>query len=96
MKGGKPGVYPDNMWAPHPTPPFNGKLWDPLGFMAKLSDDQKATKRNAELANGRLAMIGTMSLIASATVKGSVPALSTTPEYSGNPFAPFAADFSFM
>ena len=64
--------------------------------MAKLSDDQKATKRNAELANGRLAMIGTMSLIASATVKGSVPALSTTPEYSGNPFAPFAADFSFM
>ena len=96
MKGGKPGVYPDNMWAPHPTPPFNGKLWDPLGFMSKLSEEQKATKRNSELANGRLAMIGTMSLVASATVQGSVPGLTTTPAYTGNPFAPFAADFSFM
>merc|ERR1711924_278007 len=86
------GVYPKAMWAPHPVPPFGGNLWDPLGFMDKLSDEQKATKRNAELANGRLAMIGTMSLVASATVKGSVPALTTTPEYVGNPFAPFASD----
>merc|ERR1712216_933047 len=50
-------------------------LWDPLGFTSKLSPETLARKRTAELKNGRLAMIGVMSLVSAHFIPGSVPLL---------------------
>merc|ERR1719183_3368918 len=61
MAGGTPGKIP--------------LLWDPLGFTAKLSPEALARKRNSELKNGRLAMIGVASLVCGHYYPDSVPML---------------------
>merc|ERR1712151_891864 len=87
MRGGKPGYFPTFKEIPHPVP-LN--LFDPFGFTKKLSDEQKAKKLNAEVNNGRLAMLGLMSLISEAKVPGAVPALAgLIKKYDGQPMAPF-------
>ena len=87
MRGGKPGYFPTFDQLPHPVP-FN--LFDPFGFTKKLSEEQKATKLNAEVNNGRLAMIGLMGFLAEGSVPGSVPALGgIIKPYSGDVMAPF-------
>merc|ERR1719504_22528 len=63
MMGGTPGKIP--------------LLWDPLGFTKKLSPEALARKRTAELKNGRLAMIGVMSLVSAHFIPNSVPLLPT-------------------
>mmetsp|Transcript_11608 Transcript_11608/g.35794 ORF Transcript_11608/g.35794 Transcript_11608/m.35794 type:complete len:136 (-) Transcript_11608:146-553(-) len=69
MKGGKLGAIPG---------PFGLKLWDPVSSMSAMPEDVKANKRQMELNNGRLAMIGVASFIAASYVDGSVPALPDT------------------
>merc|ERR1719428_2715328 len=66
MRGGVPGKIDSlpfdgitGIWAP------KIKFWDPLNFTGALSAEQLAKKRKAELKNGRLAMIGIMSFVAS-------------------------------
>ena len=61
MAGGTPGKIP--------------LLWDPLGFTKSLSQETLARKRTAELKNGRLAMIGVMSLVSAHFIPDSVPLL---------------------
>lgn len=61
MSGGTPGKIP--------------LIWDPLGFTKKLSPETLARKRVAELKNGRLAMIGVMSLVSAHFIPSSVPLL---------------------
>jgi len=87
MRGGKPGYFPTFKEIPHPVP-FN--LFDPFGFTKKLSDEAKANKLNAEINNGRLAMLGLMSLISEARVPGAVPALAgKLKPYDGEVMGPF-------
>merc|ERR1712123_435068 len=61
MRGGKPGYMPTFSANVHPSP-LN--LWDPFKFTAKLTEEQKAKKLNAEVNNGRLAMIGLFGFLA--------------------------------
>mmetsp|Transcript_52774 Transcript_52774/g.87656 ORF Transcript_52774/g.87656 Transcript_52774/m.87656 type:complete len:225 (+) Transcript_52774:38-712(+) len=76
LKGGVPGKIDqlpfdgiEGLWAP------KIKFWDPLGFMGALTEEQKATKRLAELKNGRLAMLGLVSFLIAHNLPGSVPLL---------------------
>merc|ERR1719258_702049 len=86
MRGGKPGYMPTFTANVHPAP-LN--LWDPFKFTKNLSEEQKAKKLNAEVNNGRLAMIGLFGFLAAAKVPGSVPALTFIPAYSGDLMQPF-------
>merc|ERR1711937_692283 len=73
---------------PHPVP-LN--LYDPFGFNKNKSDEWKAKKLKTEINNGRLAMIGLMSLLSEGAVPGSVPLLKGLIPASGeiNVMAPF-------
>merc|ERR1719199_2019097 len=67
-KGGTPGDLK-----------FLKYFWDTPGFTKKLTPEQLAKKRTAELRNGRLAMIGIMSVCAATSIPGSVPFLANAP-----------------
>ena len=69
--------------------PFN--LYDPFGFSKNKTPEKKSKGLLIEVNNGRLAMIGLASLIAEATLPGSVPALTNVVKpYAGNVMQPFA------
>jgi len=92
MRGGKPGYFPTFKELPHPVP-LN--LFDPFGFTKKMAPEAKSKKLLAEVNNGRLAMIGLMSLLAESKVPGSVPALAgLIKSYDGNVMAPLEPGYS--
>merc|ERR1719426_745471 len=107
MRGGKPGFFPPfkagggsfkvladaegRSLLPHPVP-LN--LYDPFNLNKNKSDEWKAKKLQIEINNGRLAMIGLMSMLSEGAVPGSVPALKGVIPATGeiNVMSPF--DFS--
>ena len=66
MKGGRPGQTDG---------PLGLRFWDPLGLTAGYDAATIAVKRQRELNNGRLAMIGVASFVSASFIDGSVPAL---------------------
>merc|ERR1719440_2765330 len=106
MSGGKPGFFPPFKGSstgtvkgvvadaeglpllPHPVP-LN--LYDPFNLNAKKDDAWKAKRLQMEINNGRLAMIGLMSMLSEGAVPGSVPALKGVVPATGaiNVMAPF-------
>merc|ERR1719169_138476 len=88
MRGSKPGYVPSFNSLPLPL-----NLFDPFGFTAELTEEEKATKLYREVNNGRLAMLGLFSLISEARVPGAVPALSgLIKPYDGEVMGPFTAN----
>jgi len=90
MMGGKPGFYPSikNAGIPHIVPL---DLYDPFGWSAKAGPEKKARGLQAEINNGRLAMLGIFGFISEAKVPGSVPALGgIISPYAGQPMGFFA------
>jgi len=86
MRGGTPGYFPSFDLLPLPL-----NLFDPFGFTADLSEEEKATKLYREINNGRLAMLGLFSLVSEAKVPGSVPALAgLIKPYDGEVMAPLS------
>jgi len=96
-KGGLPGYYP----------PIAGKglgqiglnLYDPFGILPDQTAEEKERGRKCEVNNGRLAMIGLLSLLSESSTPGSVPALDgfeSFPQYAGNVMIPFSNDFTFF
>merc|ERR1740123_1275325 len=78
MRGGKSGTH-DLVWY------FGSK------YISGKDDAAKLRSRTAEINNGRLAMVGIMSLIAASTVGGSVPYFEgvSLEAYTGSVWAPF-------
>jgi hypothetical protein len=78
MRGGKSGT--------------NKLVWN-FGdkYLSGKTEEQKRAKRTAEINNGRLAMLGVMSIIAGSTIPGSVPFFNDIPleQYTGSVWAPF-------
>jgi hypothetical protein len=93
MRGGKPGYFPSFKTIPHPVP-LN--LWDPFGFTLNLSDAEKARKLKIEVNNGRLAMLGLISVLAASKSDEAVPVLNgLIKRYDGNVMAPFEPGVNF-
>jgi hypothetical protein len=95
MRGGKPGAFPPLKGVPTGLPnrnmDFPLPLFDPVGITKGFSEEEKARKLNIEINNGRLAMIGLMSLISEAKVPGAVPALAgMIKKYDGQVMGPFS------
>jgi len=90
--GGQPGYYPP-IKGNRPELIFD--LYDPFKWFDESKD--KVFGRQCEINNGRLAMLGILSILSEAKAPGSVPLLTgLIPEYAGNPMAPFEADFAIF
>merc|ERR1719203_1427794 len=92
MAGGRPGDFPDfksgEEGIPHPVP-FN--FYDPFKLSKNMSEATKKKRLNAEINNGRLAMLGIISFLAAQKLQGSVPFLSGVVQpYDGEVMAPFS------
>ena len=95
--GGLPGYFPPIAGrAGFGQVGFN--LYDPFNwFDAAYPGKDKARGRQVEINNGRLAMLGIMSILAESKVPGSVPLITgLIPEYKGDYMVPFEADFSLF
>ena len=86
MRGGKPGYFPK-----FKEPLLS--LYDPFKLFEGMSEEQKAKRLNREVNNGRLAMLGIMSLVSEARVPGAVPALKgLIKPYDGEVMAPLSRE----
>jgi hypothetical protein len=98
-KGGLPGYYPPIAGLGGPGGQILFNLYQPFPIFPEQSEQAKERGRRVEVNNGRLAMLGLMSLLSASAVPGSVPALDLVegfPQYSGNVMIPFEGSFSLF
>mmetsp|Transcript_22699 Transcript_22699/g.75299 ORF Transcript_22699/g.75299 Transcript_22699/m.75299 type:complete len:256 (-) Transcript_22699:150-917(-) len=96
-KGGLPGYFPPIEGRIGPFPIGNLNLYKPFDIFPEQDEAQKARGRQVEINNGRLAMLGILSVLSESKVPGSVPLITgLIPEYSGSYMVPFEADFSLF
>jgi len=99
-KGGQPGFFPEiagrggggqvslNLWNPFDLP----------GGPSSLDAAGKERGLKAEVNNGRLAMIGILSLLSESKglIVPGIDSLADFPKYAGDVMVPFSNDFSFF
>ncbi|KAH8061712.1 chlorophyll A-B binding protein [Aureococcus anophagefferens] len=92
MKGGVPGKFPSfKETAIANILPVD--LYDPTNVASSMSAEESKKGLQAEINNGRLAMLGIFGFLTEAKIPGAVPALSNIVKpYAGDVMAPFAAN----
>ena len=96
MKGGVPGKFPSFKETPI-SQILPVDLYDPMGMSSSMSAEKSKKGLQAEINNGRLAMLGIFGFLAEAKIPGAVPALSSIVKpYAGDVMAPFAANAHFF
>merc|ERR1712013_973017 len=84
-------VHENGIRWPFPLSSSLLSLYDPFKLFEGMSEEQKAKRLNREVNNGRLAMLGLMSLVSEARVPGAVPALKgLIKPYDGEVMAPLS------
>jgi hypothetical protein len=96
MKGGVPGKFPSfKETAIANILPVD--LYDPTNAASSMSAEESKKGLQAEINNGRLAMLGIFGFLTEAKIPGAVPALSNIVKpYAGDVMAPFAANAHFF
>ena len=79
-----------------PFPIGNLNLYKPFDIFPEQSEDEKARGRQVEINNGRLAMLGLISLLTESNglIVPPLDGIENFPKYAGNVMIPFSADFS--
>ena len=96
MKGGVPGKFPSFKETPI-SQILPVDLYDPMGMSSSMSAEKSKKGLQAEINNGRLAMLGIFGFLTEAKIPGAVPALSNIVKpYAGDVMAPFAANAHFF
>ena len=95
-KGGLPGYFPPIEGRIGPFPIGNLNLYKPFDIFPEQSEDEKARGRQVEINNGRLAMLGLISLLTESNglIVPPLDGIEGFPKYAGNVMIPFSADFS--
>ena len=97
-KGGLPGFFPDIAGRIGPFPIGNINLYKPFDIFPEQSEEEKTRGRQVEINNGRLAMLGLMSLLTESNglIVPPLDGIEGFPKYAGNVMIPFSADFSLF
>merc|ERR1740121_2610101 len=97
-KGDLPGFYPDIEGRIGPFPIGNVNLYKPFDIFPEQSEEEKTRGSQVEINNGRLAMLGLMSLLTESNglIVPPLDGIESFPKYAGNVMIPFSADFSLF
>ena len=96
-KGGMPGYFPP-IAGKGPPGQITLNLYKPFDIFPEQSEEQKTRGRQVEINNGRLAMLGLMSLLTESNglIVPPLDGIESFPKYAGNVMIPFSADFSLF
>ena len=93
-KGGLPGYYPPIVGGGGGQITLN--LYKPFDIFPEQDEAEKTRGRQVEINNGRLAMLGIISLLTESNglIVPPLDGIESFPKYAGNVMIPFSNDFS--